>query len=178
MNCWDTVRVLSPLGGLDFGAPKSGSSAVALHAMRSLQAAPFGNRTCCPAMHALCSGQRRGRLVHACVYNYQGASGWSRRDGMQVQICQCCAGSLLARLLDTDSKTHVLNVEIEEPQGPIQKAYVGCVVLPWRRVRPRVHESLVCVTMLKEIVKYRAETTEEDMDARLPPKRKDESTLK
>ena len=151
MYCWDTVRVLSPLRGLDFGGPKYDSPAVALHAMRCLQAALFGNRTCCPAMHALYSGQRRGRLVHACVYNYQGASGWSRRDGMQVQIRQCCAGSLLARLLVTDSENHVFNDELEEPQGPIQKADVGCVVLPWRRVRPRVHESLVCVTALKEM---------------------------
>ena len=70
------------------------------------------------------------------------------------------------------------NAEIEEPQGPIQKADAACFVLPWKRVRPRVHESLVCVTVLKDHVKYRAETTDEDMDARLPPKRKDESTLK
>jgi hypothetical protein len=98
---------------------------------------------------------------------------------MQVQIRQCCAEFLLARLLVTYSQKNVFNDELEEPQGPIQKADVGCFVLPWRRVRPRVHESLVCVTVLTDNVeKTRADTTDEDMDARLPPKRKDESPLK
>ena len=75
-------------------------------------------------------------------------------------------------------QTHVFYVEIEEPQWPIWKADVGRFLFPSRRVRPCVHESLVCVTVLKEDVKYRVETTEDDMDARLPPERKHETTLK
>ena len=97
LYCWETVRFLSPLSGLVFGASKSDSSAIALHAIPTLQAAPFGNRTCCHAMHSVCSGQRRVRLDHACVYSSQGASGWSGRDCMQVQKLQCFAESLLAR---------------------------------------------------------------------------------
>ena len=104
LYCLETVRLLSPLIGLVYGASKSDSSAVALHAIPSLQAAPFGNRTCCHAMHSVCSGQRRVRLAHACVYSSQGASGWSGRDCMQVQILQCFADSLLARPHDPDTK--------------------------------------------------------------------------
>ena len=132
----------------------------------------------------------RARAATICIQWAEGSgvSGSSMPVSTLPRLAAACPGAFACRfrscnvspsvywpgLTPPKPKTRVLCGERRDPQWPVWKADVGHVLFASSRVMPCVHDSLVCVIMLQADVSYRVETTEEDMDARLPHKRKHE----